>query len=109
MAEACARSHDAGSGPAHHAEADMEPWAVGVARPPVVGRITIGHAPVAVLILAVKPVAPAQAAVRLAVRHERTGERARRVGDDAVEHAIGVVVRRVPVIHPLPDVARHIV
>ena len=94
---------------AHHAKTNMEPRAVRIARTAVVGRITVGYAAVTVLVLAVEPIAPAQAAIWFAIGHERAGQRTGGIGDNVVEHAIGVVISGVPIVYPLPDVAGHVI
>src|SRR5512137_645429 len=74
-----------------------------ILRPAPVGRVAVGDA--AVPVLAIVPVAPAHAAIRLAVGHQAATLRTRRI----LRRAVRVVVAGVPVVDELPDVASHVI
>ena len=94
-----------GIGIQHDSEADVVVGVVGIIGAAVVGRVAVGHAAVAPILLPVVPVAAAEHLIGVAVGHGVAGGGAGGV----VRRAYIVVVAAVPVIGPLPDVARHVV
>ena len=95
-------------GTPRHPEADMEPRPVGIPRPTEVGRVPVRHPAMAELVLAIEPISTAQAPVGQAIRHEGAREGPWRVGDDVIGRTHRIVISSIPVIHPLPHIARDI-